>query len=428
MNRNCEEKPEKPQEPKPLKKEFLEFAVSETFNLASLDDDLKIGALCGVQGSKEGCLSLDVASKLEGANVTPFWTCEDLKENNESSMYECETQLISQIEEAVSSKGQFNIILVDIAVSYQMLQVMNSILSVDTHLDEWLKVNNVIITFGPESETWRRHFLDRYRIQHGDDPVARAEFILDTLESETVEIGVVTCGDIAYVYNLFTVEFHLKKTLTEKYKVDVDLRTVNAGLFPFDYDFNPPKFLQSDYDNVPGQTQFEEQEPLGRQNIFQLGPATGDKNGPISVGNLSSLAGSEINIDNLFHWFKQALITSGYDPSTGIFEKSPSVGDGVLILFSNKVCSTILVWDGRDHIDINFFTFKEGRNPTNPSRGVPDMFLAGFLKQSKFTLKINLRDDQPRGIGRVVNFPSDLKLQAPIEEDSNSIEEGSSED
>jgi hypothetical protein len=31
-----------------------------------------------------------------------------------------------------------------------------------------------------------------------------------------------------------------------------------------------------------------------------------------------------------------------------------------------------------------------------------------FAKSSKNQLQVNLRDDQPRGIGGVVNFPSDL--------------------
>merc|ERR1719343_310328 len=63
--------------------------------------------------------------------------------------------------------------------------------------------------------------------------------------------------------------------------------------------------------------------------------------------------------------------------------------------------SVVLVWDGHEHISINFFTVEE-------SIGTPEKLIDTFLKHSMHKMKVGLRDDQPRGINHVINFPSDI--------------------
>lgn len=392
MNRNCEEKTYVADTP-PIAKEVVEIALNETFTLLDASEGLVVGVVCGIEG--QDCSSLNLAKAHPSVQDTvEFRSCPKL--DDEAAMYECEKLLVQKWEEAMSTVNRpFDMLLVDNGAPFAMLQILNSLLDVDEHRETWLNPINVVVAFStsPKDETWRRYFLDRYRIQYGDDPVARAEFILDHEGEDTVEIGLVLCGEEMYVYNLEVVEHNLKERLTKQHNVGVELRTINAGLFPYDYDFQPKAFEQKDYDNEPGLKQYAEQKPLGRQNIFQL-----ESTRPEVV----------LTMEGLFHILKQSLQSAGYDASAGKFEKATDIGDGGLIVYSSSVGNVILVWDGRSHVDISFFTFEEGRSE-KAGGDVPEKFINGLLKHSKHILRVNLRDDQPRGTGRVINFPSDLE-------------------
>ena len=64
--------------------------------------------------------------------------------------------------------------------------------------------------------------------------------------------------------------------------------------------------------------------------------------------------------------------------------------------------SIVLVWDGRHHVDLNLFSYDE-------SKDLADSFVETFTVISGNKLRVSLRDDQPRGIGRVVSFSSEIK-------------------
>jgi hypothetical protein len=64
--------------------------------------------------------------------------------------------------------------------------------------------------------------------------------------------------------------------------------------------------------------------------------------------------------------------------------------------------SVILVWDGSRHVDINLFAFDQ-------RQALADSFLDDFVEFTEGRLKLALRDDQPRGIGRVVSFASEIE-------------------
>jgi hypothetical protein len=64
------------------------------------------------------------------------------------------------------------------------------------------------------------------------------------------------------------------------------------------------------------------------------------------------------------------------------------------------------LWDGRSHIDINLFTYVEDVN-------LVDVFVDSFLELIPAYTTI-LRDEQPRGSGRVVSYRRDLDdVQVP---------------
>jgi hypothetical protein len=220
--------------------------------------------------------------------------------------------------------------------------------------------------------------------------VARAEFLMQAGDS-SIELGIVSCGDDLVAYNLETEEFKLREHFAKAgMDVNVELRTIHGGTFHFDDDFDGGrKFLQSDYDNRPGQEQYSQQQPLGSQHIFQVVPKKGFLIKNLTPERLDLAlvkAFSKINCKQV----------SGRHYVGGI-------GDGILIAQKCDIGNAILVWDGREHVDLNLFLFHE-------TEGDPEAFVSTFMYYAalKNTLNIGLRDDMPRGIGRVVNFKIDL--------------------
>ena len=76
-------------------------------------------------------------------------------------------------------------------------------------------------------------------------------------------------------------------------------------------------------------------------------------------------------------------------------------GDGSLHTFQWNDGSVIVLWDGKNHVDINLFTYDEAKD-------FHDNFVKMFMKEIP-CLSVALHDAQPRGIGNVVNFKKDIE-------------------
>jgi hypothetical protein len=76
-------------------------------------------------------------------------------------------------------------------------------------------------------------------------------------------------------------------------------------------------------------------------------------------------------------------------------------GEGSLFVSIFQEGSVVVLWDGRSHVDINLFTFKE-------DIVLADTVLMLFKSKIPF-LKTSLRDEQPRGFGRVVSYKADIE-------------------
>jgi hypothetical protein len=75
-------------------------------------------------------------------------------------------------------------------------------------------------------------------------------------------------------------------------------------------------------------------------------------------------------------------------------------GDGCVFVAFCLGGSAIVMWDGRMHVDVNLFTFLE-------SKSAHDDF-EDYLKTELRSVETILKDEQPRGFGRVVNHVWDL--------------------
>jgi hypothetical protein len=74
------------------------------------------------------------------------------------------------------------------------------------------------------------------------------------------------------------------------------------------------------------------------------------------------------------------------------------VGDGVVALAVAPEGTGIAVWDGNQRVTVNMFTFDSDN---------ADAFFQKFTEKLS-TAQVLSKDEQPRGVGKVVNFARDL--------------------
>jgi hypothetical protein len=87
------------------------------------------------------------------------------------------------------------------------------------------------------------------------------------------------------------------------------------------------------------------------------------------------------------------------------FDIFKEVGDGGAAMSVYKEGSAVLVWDGRQQVVVNLFSFDQEKERA-------DSFVKTLEQLSGNTLQVALRDDQPRGIGRVVSFSNDINIDS----------------
>jgi spermidine synthase len=365
----------------------IDVSVEESVAL-TLDDEVSAVVVCG-EGDPE-CSSVKVLRDHKMvSNVIVLQECPGLKVAELEEKFACEVKLLDEWKAALKDIPKTNLVVMHPTASYEMHQILSSIFSQYRIRDDILDgEHSIVVTWSndKDGETWRREFLDRLRKAVEHDPMARAEIVFQA-GGRTAELGIASTGNAKANYALEKLEKKLRERLPG---IAIELRKIAGGLFQFQTDamYNPKHFTLSDYDDGTGKAQFAGQKPMGRQTIFQL------------VKSEEEVEDLALNMPHLWQCLKQAMESVKMVPT--LTRQYPDyVGDGGAILALSAVGNVILVWDGREHVDVNFFTFDE-------HIGLPETFMGSFLSHAERKLTVGLRDDQPRGVGRVINFAGDL--------------------
>jgi len=376
--RNCDEDVVK--KGKVDEKTASAIAIEETVPLVlNMEKGFTAAVFCGEEGKE--CIAHDVLKKHKHiSNLIPIYDC------TSASDFECEIDVVDSLAKSTFSNGSSNkikLLVMDGAASFGMHQVVSSILGEKELRNLLLEEHNVAVTWMADiaTDTFRREFLDRYRKQIHVEPASRAEIVIQA-GGKTHELGVVSTNNADVNYEYEGLQNRIEKRIDAK----VELRNILGALFKFDPDWDPKTFLHEDYDNKPGREQFKSQKPLGRQNIYQF------VKGKDVEGDL------DLDMKKISSYLSESLSTIEMEPT--FTKQYDDVGDGGMILITSLEGHVTLVWDGREHITVSLFTFEE-------DMGLPEKFAQSFLKSSG-NLAVGLRDDQPRGINRVINFPSDM--------------------
>jgi spermidine synthase len=369
--------------------ETLQIVLAESVLLLE-GKDLVVAVLCGRKGAGD-CSSADELSKHPNVKIViPIWPCDDIPDfadgtSDLSGMYDCEKSMIATLEKAHATQDMvLDMFVMDPSAPLSILQIFSSIWSDPEHREEWLRDEYVFVAPYVGKQPKRRRFLDIYRQHKHDSAVYMGEFTFRGASDSYMGLRVLTHGDDFAVHSLY----ELERDLMEKLEgITISLRLIEGGdkHIPSDMEIEGRSFLPDAYDSRPNEKQFSEQQPLGRQTIFQLD----------LVKDAAMPA-----FDKISQSLKQTLAEMEY--SSTKFDSIPNTGDGGVLVSTFVQGSVLLIWDGLHHIDINLFCMDQ-------DKALADTFLEKFARLSGGRLQLSLRDDQPRGIGRVVNFSSDIE-------------------
>ena len=203
-----------------------------------------------------------------------------------------------------------------------------------------------------------------------------------------LELHLAAVDDPYFFQHLHDVESSLQAKLidgTADFQF-VEVKTITGGIHYYDSEYDTKGFRPEAYDAQPSLKQAADQRPLGRQCILQF----------------ENLSPNALSIELLNRSLQETIHIALGIQAQSIYRWSTftEVGDGAAIAVIYPTGSVVLVWDGQLHVDVNLYS------SSDQSKATADTFVALFSE--KTALNKTLRDDQPRGPGRVVQFQDEI--------------------
>lgn len=376
---------------KQVKLEIANTILSESLKLIP-DTDVKIVVVCGAK--KEGCSSLTLLEKVEGIQVVPLISCmsnaNEFEESVSENMKACEKETNTALLDAVSDGKQIRAIIIDPSAPLLFTRVTYKVFKTRRNKLFNRELLAGIAMIFDETESWRRNLLERLHEIIDHDPCFRAEVLLNSTDS-TVELDVLSSGDDSFVSRLVAVVSNIEDSTG----LVSEVRGIKGGPSVKDPDWEPSHFFApEDFDQHGALRQWESQQPLGFQTVFQL-------EADVSLPDLGmSPEGLSAALHEILHEMESGAGTKGMEHAK--FHKAAGAGLGCVVAALWPGGNCVVLWDGFGHVDLNLFLIAEDFE-------LADEFSTRF--NSKFGNKFNtaLKDTQPRGIGRVVNFRRDIE-------------------
>ena len=374
-----------------VEKEFF-TVLQESMGIVRDESKFAVGVICGKEGTP--CKAVDALKKAgQVKDVVALHSCANLvpgvefMEDGVARVYACEKATWNYLQKnVVNKKKKIRALVVDSSAESAFVSVIHTICTSPVNKRLFFGANmTVVAPILDEGKTWRRNFVDSFRTQiFPMEPSFKSDVYFNTTDGATVfELDVFSSGEIMFIEHM--VEFVEK--VEKKTKLLAEISNVRGGDFLMQEPFIADKiYLDSDFDQATQLKQWESQKPLALQVMIQLGPSDKRKK-PLSTGEIQSA-------------LMAVLIKMVKDDGRVDVKKFTPVGDGCVLVALWNEGHVIVLWDGRDHIDISLFLYKEDMEYTRSFEGHFIQEVSGY--------KLNLRDVFPRGTGRVVNFAKDL--------------------
>jgi len=352
-------------------------------NMKFIEQDATVLVVCGLKSS-QACSALDTLQKNDRVGESiDVWSCPNINEfekNSASERYACERDLIATLRKRLGKDKKLEGIVFDQAVSYSMGQILVRIFKNLKSKVDFLASNPTVIAISDsETKTWRSGLINRFRTDIIIyDPVFKADILVEGVNTNIgVHVVVSHKRSISLLREILT-------SIEELTGVRTIVEEILGGTPNYDHEFSPDhEYKPDDYDQTSSLDQMISQRPLEYQTIFQLEVKAHEAN---------------LQRDEVRDAVEQALFSIlNISPKLDVFS---DLGDGCLLIALWSGGRVVIVWDGRKHIDINLST-------SIGSDTYFDKFEKTFIEQLP-RIKTILRDEQPRGYGRVINFPQDI--------------------
>lgn len=382
----CESDADSPSEASslPLSSNDLQSVISESLALVS-DDKLNLVVVCG---PRDSCHAEKTVKKSERvANVVTLYLCPEIENINEfyegasEKIASCRKSLSQQVRDAVLSTGKMRGVIIDPSAPYVMGQITHSIFS--SKVAKASLLTEAIFMVAPlvGEDTWRHLLLDQFRVQVTRfNPNFTAKLKISGTEHRSSELSLLSSGDDAFWFRLMDVVEQLRSTY------GVKIYEVLGGKEPYQPNYSPPDekyFHHRDYNQTAPLGQFMSQEATGLQAIIQM--------------EHEHAVQGMMKVD-LLEVFSKILNQMELSPET--IQEYSSFGEGEILVATYESGSTILLWDGRAHVDVNLFSYEQDDKIVST--------MESLMKENVPGLFTVLRDFHPRGYGRNVNWSRDV--------------------
>ena len=378
--RNCEEDPGPDTTVSKIEESMADAMVEESLNMI-IDKNIVAAVFCGPQD--EPCEILDLVSKHKNVGkVVTFYTCPSIEkapylDDSLTPMFSCEMDTANKLRSIAVSEGKFGAFVVDPAAPFEMVQILERIIRNRRNRARlFADHTGFYVPMLDMTETWRRNFLEKSRSFILDpDSSGRAEIQFKSL-SNTMEMGILTTNDPHF----FVRTLNVTDAIVSRTGLDADIPMIKGQPMKWQ-NYKPREYLPEDYDPKPAEEQFAQQKQLGHQTIVQMKISGKENKGDFTSSLKTALEQSLFNMTKL---------------ETQVFE---DLGTGVVLLGLADDGNVAAVFDGKSRLTVDIFTFDEHGT---------SHFVDHFLKNLP-RAKVLLRDEMPRGTGRVVNLLKDMQ-------------------
>ena len=385
--RDCEEKSVSVGSDVSIDESTSTIALEESLNLIH-NKDVVVAVLCG--NRKDPCKSLDVLAKNKNVReVVALYACPSIEnapylDHGLTRTFQCEVETLNLLRDMVAKTERLSAFVLDASANIDFAKIAERMFRNPRNQKRLLMPQSLFVsTLMDETETWRRNFLGRcrrYIEYHEFGILNRAEVTLKSADS-TLELGIVSTGDPDFYLHLLDIA----ESLERRTGLETAIPKIEGGPRRFQVDYNDDTWFSPDaYDAGPAKDQYSKQRPLGDQLILQF-----------HVNNNHTDLAAKLQ-DAFSRSLKKANFTNSKP------QEFDELGDGVVFVAISLEGNAIVVWDGDSRVDINLFVYESERT---------DAFVKRFkktLKKAQVEAKVLLRDEQPRGTGRVINFRKDI--------------------
>jgi hypothetical protein len=367
---------------------LVDSVLKKSLRHFSPGNNTTVAVLCGHQD--QSCASVELLEKM-GAGVVTLRTCPNMHDGVEYAkggsdlMFACETEMFKLF----SGMGaKVDVIVIDSSAPFAMGQILYRLSRSERNVERFLAPTVTVLAVLFDQEVWRRSLVDLFRENifpddEVDSPVFGTEIRFNTTDS-SFGLVVLSRGNEDFLDGLagFAQDVETSTGLAS------EILKLRGGNAYFQDDWNPRVYRHDDYDQSSGLEQWMSQKVVGFQSVMQF-----------EMMN--------VNVALYAEGIKQALeITFSLIikvEDNVVWQENQNASDGCVVTVLWGGGGAVVLWDGRKHVDVNFFT----NVFTNKAENIElaESFEQTFAERTGLTR--TLRDEQPRGTGRVVSFDAE---------------------